>query len=226
MAEMPLPTVYHRWLGWHARALRRILVTACLGLTVTALLWLVAGWEVAAVSGWNAMAVSFLLSTWPMILRANGPATRKLASVEDETRGSSFILLLAASIVSLVGVIAVLHSAGGAGELRKLLLVAIGALTVVISWTTVNTVFVLRYADEYYRLPAGAIDFGTGTGQAPDYRDFAYFAFTIGMTYQVSDTTVRRRRIRRTVLWHALLSYMFGVVIVSGAVSLIAGLVS
>jgi len=84
---------------------------------------------------------------------------------------------------------------------------------------------VLRYAHLYFALPNDAIDFGFADGQIPDYRDFAYLAFTIGMTYQVSDTTLRQRRIRRTVLIHALISYLFGVVIVSGAVSLITGLV-
>lgn len=63
---------------------------------------------------------------------------------------------------------------------------------------------------------------GRGGGS---YRDFAYIAFTIGMSYQVSDTDVRNPRIRSTVLWHALLSYLFGVVIVGDSVNLIAGLI-
>jgi len=69
------------------------------------------------------------------------------------------------------------------------------------------------------------IDFGTGAPQLPSYRDFAYVAFTIGMTYQVSDTTLRDPLIRRTVLPHALLAYLFGVVIVAGAINLVAGLI-
>ena len=79
-----------------------------------------------------------------------------------------------------------------------------------------------------HRVTIGAVGiaFGDSAGQErPDYRDFAYVAFTIGMTYQVSDTTVRDPRIRRTVLSHAVLSYLFGVVIVAGSVNLIAGLV-
>ena len=74
--------------------------------------------------------------------------------------------------------------------------------------------------------PSPAASFGTEDGQQqPSYRDFAYVAFTIGMCYQVSDTTLRNRRIRRTVLSHALLSYVFGVAIVGGSVNLIAGLI-
>jgi uncharacterized membrane protein len=93
----------------------------------------------------------------------------------------------------------------------------------------VNTVFTLRYAHLYYRSPVKGIVFENAEGpERVTYRDFAYIAFTIGMCYQVSDTNVRNPRIRGTVLWHALLSYLsylFGVVIIGGSVNLIAGLV-
>jgi uncharacterized membrane protein len=106
------------------------------------------------------------------------------------------------------------------------LLIGLAMLTVVLSWTVVNTVYTLRYADLHFRSGAVGIAFGDSAGQElPTYRDFAYVAFTIGMCYQVSDTTVRDSRIRRTVLSHAFLSYLFGVVIVGGSVSLIAGLI-
>lgn len=89
-----------------------------------------------------------------------------------------------------------------------------------------NTVYTLRYADEHFRSKAGGIAFGDqDQHERPSYRDFAYVAFTIGMTYQVSDTTLRDTRIRHTVLAHAILSYLFGVVIVAGSVSLISGLI-
>jgi uncharacterized membrane protein len=93
------------------------------------------------------------------------------------------------------------------------------------SWTLINTVYTLRYADQHFGSARGGIEFGDGDGkEPPSYRDFAYVAFTIGMTYQVSDTTLRDPRIRRTVLFHAALSYVFGVVIVAGSVNLISGL--
>jgi uncharacterized membrane protein len=106
-----------------------------------------------------------------------------------------------------------------------LLLIGVAVLTVVLSWTVVNTVYTLRYADLHFSSREAGIAFGDSAGQQrPTYRDFAYVAFTIGMCYQVSDTTVRDRRIRGTVLSHAFLSYVFGVVIVAGSVNLIAGL--
>jgi uncharacterized membrane protein len=93
--------------------------------------------------------------------------------------------------------------------------------TVVLSWTVVHTVFMLRYAHEYYTPPVGGIDFKSGDYE-PDYRDFAYLAFTVGMTYQVSDTELNRREIRHTLLRHALLSYLFGAVILALLVNVIA----
>lgn len=98
-------------------------------------------------------------------------------------------------------------------------------LTVVLSWTVINSAYTLRYADQHFRSKPGGIEFGTEDGQQhPSYRDFAYVAFTIGMCYQVSDTTLRDPLIRRTAFAHALLSYVFGVVIVAGSVNLISGL--
>jgi uncharacterized membrane protein len=74
-------------------------------------------------------------------------------------------------------------------------------------------VFALRYAHEYYTPPIGGIDFKTEEEELPDYLDFAYVAFTIGMTFQVSDTEISKRPIRRAAIHHALLSYVFGTMI-------------
>ena len=136
------------------------------------------------------------------------------------------MLLLGASVASLVGVGFALVLAGRHSGPLQVLLVGVAVLTVVLSWTVVNTVLTLRYADQTTGSGDGGISFGAADGsEEPTYRDFAYVAFTIGMCYQVSDTTVRDRRIRRTVLSHALLSYVFGVAIVGGSVNLIAGLI-
>src|SRR5205814_7286301 len=154
-----------------------------------------------------------------------GAHTARLARREDEPRGSATVLLLGASVVSLLGVGLVLVLAGRHGGLGRVLLIGVAMLTVVLSWTVVNTVYTLRYADLHYGSAAGGVAFADPAGAPPGYRDFAYVAFTIGMCYQVSDTDVRAPRIRRTVLGHALLSSVFGVVIVAGSVNLIAGLV-
>jgi uncharacterized membrane protein len=226
MTAIPPETRYHRWLGWHAPALRRTVVVASIGLIVALLLMRFLTWGLAVVVGWDAAAVIFLVSLWPIILRADSPHAKQFATREDETRGSATLLLIGASVASLLGVGFALSVAGRQSGAPRVLLIGVAVLTVALSWTVVNTVYTLRYADLHFNSTAMGIAFGDSAGQQPPtYRDFAYVAFTIGMTYQVSDTTVRDPRIRRTVLSHALLSYLFGVVIVGGSVNLIAGLV-
>jgi uncharacterized membrane protein len=97
-------------------------------------------------------------------------------------------------------------------------------LTVALSWPVVHTVFALRYAHEYYTTTRpGGIDFKSGQYK-PDYGDFTYVAFTVGMTFQVSDTDIGNRLIRHTVLRHALISYLFGAIIVALMVNVMATL--
>jgi uncharacterized membrane protein len=225
MTAIPPQTLYHRSMGWHAPAMRRAVIVAAIGLiVVVVLLWFVT-WELAVLAGWDVAALTFLMSIWPIILRADSSNAEQWARREDETRGSATLLLLGASVASLLGVGFVISLAGRESGPPRVLLVGVAVLTVVLSWTVVNTVYTLRYADLHFGSRAVGIAFGDSAGQErPTYRDFAYVAFTIGMCYQVSDTTVRDSRIRRTVLFHALLSYLFGVVIVGGSVNLIAGL--
>ena len=226
MTAIPPETPYHRLLGWHAPALRRAVAVASIGLIVAVVLLRFVAWGMAVVAGWDAAALIFLMSIWPIVLRADSSHAEQLAMREDETRGSARVLLIGASVASLLGAGFALRLAGREGGLSRVLLIGVGVLTVVLSWTVVNTVYTLRYADLYFGSRAAGIAFGDSAGQQQlTYRDFAYVAFTIGMTYQVSDTTVRDPRIRRTVLSHALLSYLFGVVIVGGSVSLLAGLI-
>lgn len=228
MADLPALTPYHRLLGWHAPDLRRVLVVVVVGLIAGLALGPVLGWAVGAVIGWDATAAAFLLATWPIIGRADGAQTRHLAAREDDTRGSAAFLLLGASAASLLGVGFVLRVAGRHTGAHRNLLIGLAVLTVVLSWTLINTTFTLRYAHLQFAREAAGIEFdGTAAAQPPaSYRDFAYLAFTIGMTYQVSDTTLRGATMRRSVLYHALLSYLFGVVIVAGVINLVAGLVS
>src|SRR5829696_4937365 len=227
MTSIPSPTRYQRWLGWHAPAMRRTVIVGSIGLIVAVvLLWLVPC-GMAVVAGWDVAALAFLISVWPIIIRADSSHAAQLAKREDESRGSATVLLLGASVASLLGVGFALILAGRHSGPVRVLLIGVAVLTVVLSWTVVNTVYTLRYADLHFRSREAGIGFGDPDGQEPPtYRDFAYVAFTIGMCYQVSDTTVRDPRIRGTVLSHAFLSYVFGVVIVAGSVYLIAGLLS
>jgi len=205
--------------------MRRAITVLIAGLIVAVVLLPFIMWELALVGGWNATALTFLMTTWSIIIRADSSRAPQLAAREDQTEGSPRVLLVGASVASLLGAGYALHLAGQKSGAPRMLLIGAAVLTVVLSWAVINTVYTLRYADQHFRSRPGGIAFGTEDGQQhPGYRDFAYVAFTIGMCYQVSDTTLRDPQIRRTVLTHAILSYVFGVVIVAGSVNLISGL--
>jgi uncharacterized membrane protein len=161
--------------------------------------------------------------TWRRIHGLSPDETKRRATAEDDTRAEAGIILLAASVMSLFGVGLGLIRAAALESPYRALLTILSVLTIVLSWSVVHTVFALRYAHEYYTADGGIV-FGEGT-DAPDYQDFAYLAFTVGMTFQVSDTQVTSRVIRRTLLRHALLSYLFGTVIVAVTINVVAGLV-
>jgi uncharacterized membrane protein len=181
-------------------------------------------WQLAVLAGWDVSAAAFLTWVWVSVGRFTPAETSAFATREDDSRVATSILLLSASVASLVGVGLDLVKSGNAHDLGRVVLTAIAVLTVALSWGVVHTVFALRYAHEYYTEPIGGIDFKTRVEQ-PDYLDFAYVAFTVGMTFQVSDTDVQVRTIRRTVVRHALLSYLFGAVILAVVVNVIASVV-
>ena len=216
---------YHRVLGWHAPALRRAAVVLAIELVATLLLRMYAPWELAVILGWDIGAAAFLASTGHMIIRADAADTETLASEEDATRTAGGFVLVSVCTVSLLGVGFAIRLAGDSSGGLRVALIAVAVLTVLVSWLTLNFIFVLKYAHLCYGPAKGGIDFGDADTRArPTYRDLAYVAFTIGMTYQVSDTVLRDPRTRRTVLSHAALAYVFGVVIIAGAINLIAGL--
>ena len=204
--------------------MRRAVTVLIAGLIVAVVLLPFMTWGLALAGGWNAAALAFLLIAWAIIIRADSARAPQLAARDDQTEGSARVLV-GASVASLLGAGYALHLAGQKSGAPRMLLIGAAVLTVVLSWAVINTVYTLRYADQHFRSKPGGIAFGAEDGQQhPGYRDFAYVAFTIGMTYQVSDTTLRDPQIRRTVLAHAILSYVFGVVIVAGSVNLISGL--
>jgi uncharacterized membrane protein len=99
--------------------------------------------------------------------------------------------------------------------------ICLGVLSVVASWTLVHLIYMLRYADLYFK-EGGAIDFNSN--EDPTYQDFAYLAFTIGMTYQVSDTSLKTTGLRTIARQHAIMSYIFGTAIIATVINTVAGL--
>jgi uncharacterized membrane protein len=202
----------------------RLMTVVVLGALAGGVLAAFGPWQLSVLAGWDVSAAVFIAWVWLSVGRFTPEQTGSFATREDDSRVATSILLLSASVVSLVGIGFDLFKASGAHNAGRVTLTVIAVVTVALSWAVVHTVFALRYAHEYYTDPVGGIDFKTLV-ERPDYLDFAYVAFTVGMTFQVSDTDVQVRGIRRTVVRHALLSYLFGAVILAVMVNVIAGVV-
>ena len=152
---------------------------------------------------------------------ADANETARLARAEDASRAAAEAVLLGAGTGSLLAVGFTLAQASHAHAPGRGLLTAMALASVALAWSAVHTVYALRYARLYYTPPDGGIDF---RGERPDPLDYAYLALTIAMTFQVSDTDLTFKRVRRQALRHALTSYVFGTVIVAITVSSVASL--
>lgn len=199
-------------------------VAACflLGALCAALIWPHAAPVVALLAGWVLAAAAYLARLWAAVGPMSAETTAAMAGREDPSNPVAELVVVAASVAALVAVGFALIRAGHAAGGAKGLIIGLGVLTVIVSWLVVHTVFMLRYARSYYAPPEGGIDFNAG--DRPAFADFAYFAFTIGMTFQVSDTSITTTAIRRLALRHALLSYLFGAVILATAINVFASL--
>ncbi|HEY1842164.1 MAG TPA: DUF1345 domain-containing protein [Mycobacterium sp.] len=199
----------------------RILVSVALGVVVALVVGNTAGWRFALV-GWVTGAALYVVWTHRMLSGMDAEQTCKWVTREDPTRWVADAIVLTASIASLGGVgyvVAAGSRLSGAGAFEAAI---VGVLTVGASWFAVHTLFTVHYARLYYSDEPGGINFHDPN--PPRFRDFAYLAYTVGMTFQVSDTEICLSSIRATVLRHALLSYLLGAVVLAVTINLIAGL--
>ena len=181
-------------------------------------------WQLAVQAGWDVAAAAFLVASWSHILRFDARQTRDHARADDPGRQLTEAIMVAVGIAFLADVGLVLLQAGHAAGGHRAILVSLGVFSVVLTWATVHTVYTFRYARAYFSSDTGrgAVDFNEDS--APDYHDFAYLAFTVGMTFQVSDTDLRTKAVRRIALGHALISYLYGAVIVAMSINMVASL--
>ena len=205
--------------GWEGVSARtRLLTSLIVGVVVGVGVSIPGMWRYGLLLGWIAAAAAFVgwiwLSIWPM----DAHRTAAHAGGENPGRALTDVVVLGAAVASLLSVGLLLS--GGSGN--KSVQAGLSILAVALAWASVHTVFTTRYARLYYSGSAGGIDFNEQ--DAPQYSDFAYLALTIGMTYQVSDTDLKTKSIRATALRHALLSYLFGAVIIAATINLVAGL--
>ncbi len=219
-----------------------------LGLTIGAVLGLLLalinplgqGWSVRLGAALDITMICSLVHPWLIFLTSSSEQTRQRAAVDFPGRTTFGLIRLLVSIAGLVAAVWLLRpEAPGTSTIQTALDLVLGIVAIASSWLLLHTAYTMRYAHLYFYvdsdgaenqatthattqagIEAGGLAFA---GTPPDDLDFAYFAFTIGMAFQTSDTAVTTRRMRRVVLVHALLSFVYNTTIVALAISLIAG---
>jgi uncharacterized membrane protein len=179
-------------------------------------------WELTLLVGWDVAAAVFLAWVWLTVWGMDAGVTHRYASREDSSRVLADSAVVTASVACLGAVAFILVKAGAASGATKALFMVVGVMSVVLAWAVVHSVFALRYAANFYADPVGGVDFKQR--ELPRFSDFAYLAATLGMTFQVSDTDLTTESIRRLALRHALLSYLFGAVILGLVINVVASL--
>jgi uncharacterized membrane protein len=207
----------------HYSARRRVNVCASLGVIAGAAAAFFLPWQLATLVGWTTMTGALLAWIWTDIGQCDAAETQARSTLEDNSRVEAVVVMVSASVVSLVGVGFGLAKARHVSTRMEVALTLVSVAAVVLSWCVVHTMFTVHYAHQYYRDPVGGIEFPGS--EAPDYRDFAYYAFTVGASFAVSDTNVTSRVIRRMTLRHSLVSYLFGTVIVGLTINVLASFI-
>lgn len=175
--------------------------------------------------GWDAAAAVYLLTTWTLFLTADEAKVRSRAAQEDEGVPVLLLIVLAAIAASLWAVVDAMIAAKHASGDAKGFVTACAGATLVLSWLVLQSAFVLHYAHR---------DFGDGSGkpgiefpgeQPTGYMDFAYLAFSVGATFQVSDNSILTSKLRKLVTAHAAAAYFYNTAILALGINIIAGLV-
>jgi uncharacterized membrane protein len=177
---------------------------------------------------WAAFALSYIITSWIVFFTRKPAQIREHSRQQDGSRLYVFLLILFTSFASLITVLLLMLS-NGAKDIPHIIYIPIAISGMLLSWFMVHTIFGFHYAHLFYgnntddaSTHAEGLEFPKE--KKPDYLDFAYFSFVIGMTFQVSDVDITSRSIRRLVLLHGLLSFGLNTFVVALTINLIAGL--
>ena len=210
----------------HRGAHLRLLSAIAVGVAVSALAP-VEEWPIRWLIGWDAGVTVLLLSIWHMMARTTLAHLQDKAAAQDESAPVILSIMIAAVLASLGGVLEEIHIARQAAAGTAAFLVVLALVTLLLSWLCMNVLFAIHYAHRYYGEPSE--DKGRGLifpepQAAPNYAEFVYFSFCIGMTYQVSDVMTCTREFRRLVTFHGALSFFYNTFVLALAVNLFSGL--
>jgi uncharacterized membrane protein len=170
--------------------------------------------------GWDTFIISYLLLTYGMILREGVRHVRRYAIMQDDGRFLILMVTALGAFASLAGIVSEL-TASHRGTFELALVIT----TITLTWAAVHTTFALHYAHEYYRnVKPGGLAFPSDgpDNAAPDYWDFVYFSFVIGMTAQVSDVGITDKIIRRTATVHGIISFIFNTALLALMINIVA----
>lgn len=181
---------------------------------------------------WLGCAVSIIFLNWLMICTTHPRDIRRMAKIQDSSRLFIFLFIVIAAVLSLLAMVLLLKSTKGLPEAYRFARIILSTVSVIISWWLIHTVFAVHYAHMFYdtdtdegtKMPVGGLEF-PGTKE-PDYLDFVYFSFVIGMTWQVSDVEISDRMIRRLGLVHGLISWAFNTAIIALTINIISSLMT
>ena len=198
------------------------MVSVVVSVTVVIVLTALTDWKPASclLGGWDIGVAIYLLLTLRMMAGSDVHSLRRHAALQDEGRFAVLVLTVTAALVSVAAIFVILADTTAPAQWRFLHL-ALALLTIMLSWAFIHTIFALHYAHEFYdhrsEEPGGILFPGGGD---PDYWDFMYFSFVIGMTSQVSDVGIASRRIRRTVAAHGVVSFVFNTALLALTVNI------
>jgi uncharacterized membrane protein len=182
---------------------------------------------------WIAFAGSFLIFSWIVILSFHPKGLGNIVGSQDTNRTLIFLFVLFAAFISVFAIIVLLQQAPNGSKRGLTYHIVLAAAAVFCSWTLIHTLFTLRYAHLFYTYPNenarthgnnnGGLEFPGTT--VPDYLDFAYFSFVLGMTFQVSDVQITAPGIRRLALLHGFLSFVYNTIIIALSINIISGVI-
>lgn len=205
---------------------KRLLLAMLLGVLVG--MWLPVAFRpvTRALIGWNAGVVFYLLTVWWMMLRADPRRIRKLAEQQDETAYVVLTVMCIAAVMSFVAIVFELADMHGASGLRGAERMLLTGATIAGTWLLIPTMFAAHYAHEYYLAPPDRCPLGFPDQPThPQYLDFLYFAFTIGVASQTADVELRSPSMRRDVLVQSVLSFFFNAAILGVTINIAASIV-
>ena len=203
----------------------RLITAGAAGIAVALLVPARLGLAFRLLAGWGLAAVVLATFAWAIILGTGGAGeTQRHAGTHDPGRRAVGLLVILTSAISLLATAVILRQARNCPPAVRELFVALCIVAVASAWVLTHTAYALRYAHLYYRDDAEGVGGLSLPGDAaPAYLDFAYFAFTIGMCFQVSDISISSPQIRRAVLGHSVLSFLYNTAILATAINLAVG---